>query len=192
MRSSREQAARRLPAGLRRRQNSGGRGQGEGAHKKAEQLAQKLAESARKLAALKEKAQQGRQTPEEQKQNASALRELMKQAEEAMSGRQIPEELRRKLERLTDEQAASEMSRQARQAMREELLRSMGDLEGMLENLAMLEQLNWQLTWQDPVALSLALAGLALAYWLRRRLTRHDCGSCALQTLADQSRHSPQ
>ncbi len=40
--------------------------------------------------------------------------------------------------------------------------------------------MNWHLTWQDPVALALAVAGIALALWLRRRFDGgHDCGSCS-------------
>lgn len=39
--------------------------------------------------------------------------------------------------------------------------------------------MGWHLTWQDPVALALALLGLVAAIWLRRRLGRPGCGGCA-------------
>jgi hypothetical protein len=39
--------------------------------------------------------------------------------------------------------------------------------------------MGWHLTWQDPVALALALLGLLGALWLRRRLGKPGCGGCA-------------
>lgn len=43
---------------------------------------------------------------------------------------------------------------------------------------------HWHLTWQDPAALALALAGLAFAWWLRRTLAvRGGCDRCGDQAV---------
>lgn len=34
----------------------------------------------------------------------------------------------------------------------------------------------WHVTWQDPVALTLAVLGLALSFWLRRVLLARGAG----------------
>ncbi|MGM0575454.1 MAG: hypothetical protein ACQEXJ_06960 [Myxococcota bacterium] len=39
--------------------------------------------------------------------------------------------------------------------------------------------LDWHLTWQDPVALALAIAGLVLAFWFWRRAPSDTgCHAC--------------
>lgn len=41
--------------------------------------------------------------------------------------------------------------------------------------------MNWYLTWQDGVALVVALAGLGLAWWLHRRFSRPGgCAKCPM------------
>jgi hypothetical protein len=42
--------------------------------------------------------------------------------------------------------------------------------------------IGWHWTWQDPVALGLAVVGIGLAFWLHRRLAEpHGCGKCPLR-----------
>ncbi len=41
--------------------------------------------------------------------------------------------------------------------------------------------MNWYLTWQDGVAVLLALMGLLFAWWLHRKAaTPHGCGRCPM------------
>ncbi len=41
--------------------------------------------------------------------------------------------------------------------------------------------MNWYLTWQDGVAVILALMGLLFAWWLHRKAASpHGCGRCPM------------
>ncbi len=38
--------------------------------------------------------------------------------------------------------------------------------------------MDWHFTWQDPVAIGLAVLFLGFAFWLSKRVERAGCASC--------------